>query len=631
MRYPHLMSPVQIGQLKLKNRVVMSPLTTNFAEEHTGLVTERLLEYYRERARGGVGLVIVEGAIVRADGRGFSKQLLVDRDETIQGLSRLARTVQENGSRAILQIMHHGRQTRAVSSGQQPVAPSSVPCPVFREIPKELSVKEINDLKACFVKAALRAQQAGFDGVEIHAAHGYLINQFLSPWCNHRTDDYGGAMENRSRFLLEIIKEIKRWTGDNFTVFCRISADEFVEGGLKADQIIEIGKLLKTVGVNGLDVSAGVAATFDKMSPPAGTREAPYTDFAEKVKREVGLPVITVARILTPDKAEQIVRDQKADLVALGRALVADPHWVDKAASGRERLLIPCIGCNVCTGRSSRPEVTCLTNPLTGREHKFRIQKTSFPKKVAIVGNGIGGYQAAILLKQRGHQVDLFAQSKLPFAGLTGLRSLVPLQKELQKFIRYFENLLEQFGLSIEKMDQFSSCNYDYVINTMVDVDERRKDVQPWHQKWISKVSQAKMDELYAMDVLLGRFPANNQVYVIGGSLLGCEIANILGSCYKVTVVEERKRVPYDVGNTIMKLIQKTLNHQGISIESPESVGKLDEPATVIWATKYPQIYSLTESKQYSGGKSICELGDSYQPDTMAELMEKAVEIAISI
>lgn len=630
MRYPHLMTPIRIGPLELKNRVVMSPLTTNYAEQRTGFVTEQMLEYYGERANGGVGLIIVEGAIVREDGRGFSKQLFVDRDETIEGLSRLAAKIKENGSRALLQIMHHGRQTRSEISGYQPVAPSSIPCPVYKDTPKELSIQDISEIKTCFVEAAVRAKKAGFDGVEIHAAHGYLVSEFLSPWSNHRTDLYGGTLINRMRFLLEIIDETKRRTGHDFAIFCRLSANEFVEGGLEADEIIKIGKMLKTAGVHALDISAGVAATFIKMSPPTGSPEAPYTEVAEKVKREVGLPVITVVRILTPDKAEEIIKDRKADLVALGRALVADPHWVNKAAASNELFIIPCIGCNVCNGRSSQPEVTCIANPFTGREHKFDCQKTLLPKKIAVIGNGIAGYHAAIVLHQRGHQVNLFSQSNLPFGGLTGLRSRGSLQAELNKLVSYFNHYLQQLDMSIEDFRKFSVDEYDLVINTMLDLVDQKKAVEAWHEPWLTKIKQAKLKELHAVDILLGHFPPDEQVYVVGGNLLGCEVANALADRYKVSIVEDKKRVPFDVGNTIMKMIQTALKQQGVSINPPGIVEEIVGPATVIWATSYPKLFTLSHLEN-NQKNLIYDIGDAYQPDTMASLMVKVTELVITI
>ncbi len=628
MKYANLLSPTHIGPLELTNRVVMSPLTTNYAAENTGFVTDQMVEYYRQRALGEVGLVIVEGAIVREDGRGFSKQLMVHHDDTICGLSKLSAAIIESGSKAVLQIMHHGRQTREKIAGSQPVAPSPIPCPVFKEVPKELSVQEIKELQIRFVEAALRAQKSGFDGVEFHAAHGYLISGFLSPWSNRRQDEYGGSLENRLRFLTEIIEQTKFLAGEKFAILCRISANEYVEGGLDTEEVIAIAKQLQQKGVDALDVSAAVAATFIHMSPPTGSPQAPYADMAKRIKEELNIPVISVARILTPDTADDIIGSGNTDLVALGRALVADPHWVSKSKAGRELEIIPCIGCNVCNGRSNKPEVYCIVNPFTGREQLKQLNTAHSHQRVAILGNGIVGYHAALELQEQGHQVKIFEDPDLPFGGLTGLRAKVPLQHEIKKVTDYFWSRLQSSGITQSFLPALIDEEFDLVISTLVRQSVSTGITQPWQQSWKDRVEQLGLQQHHAIDVLINGLPVDQDVVIVGGSLLGCETANFLSTIglRQVVIVEEKKRVPYDVGNTMMQVISRELRRQGVRIYQPDVDDLLTERTVVVWATDYP---SKTTEIPYGSNQraSLYHVGDSYQPDIVADLMAQISEL----
>lgn len=622
--YSHLMKPINIGSIHVRNRVVMSPLTTNYAEEKTGFVTDKMIEYYRARAKGGVGIVIVEGAIVRQDGRGFSKQLRVDSDDTIEGLSRLASTIKKGGSVAILQVMHHGRQTRSSISQYQPVAPSAVACPVYKETPRELSIEDIRELQQCFIKATKRAELAGFDGIEFHGAHGYLISGFLSSWSNMRDDQYGGSLENRTRFLTEIIQQVKKEVRDDFLILCRISANEFVDSGLETQEAIKIAEILEKSGVDVIDISAGVAPTFIKMSPPTGTIEAPYENVTEQIKQKLKIPVISVAKILSPEKADSMIKSNKTDFIALGRALVVDPDWVNKAMNNKRDDIIPCIGCNVCNGRSRNPEVICPFNPFTGNEYKWNFKKKRDKKNVAILGNGLEGYNLSILLTELGHNVTIFQDQQLPFGGLTALRAKIPIQSaDLTKLLAYYERKLNQLQIEKKPLEKnLSFKDYDFIVETTVNINECNRITDLWHKEIVEKINRDSHLETNAIQVLNGKLPTTEEVLMVGGTLLGCEVATYLSQQgYKVTIIEKKERVPFDVTHSILQIIRSDLKKQSIEILKPELFEDTGGFKTYVWATNYPSPSSI-------GTSGSIQLGDSYKPDIMAVLMQEAVEIA---
>ncbi|MDH5663103.1 MAG: NADH:flavin oxidoreductase, partial [Candidatus Bathyarchaeota archaeon] len=315
-----LFEPIKIGTMKLKNRIVMPPMGTNFASED-GFVTKRLVNYHVERAKGGVGLIIVEGAYVEPRGKGSVRQLAVDNDDKISGLKELAAAIQANGAKAALQLFHGGRQSQSLIIGTQPVSASEVFCRLTRETPRALTVEEIHDVIEAFAEGARRTKAAGFDAVEIHGAHGYLINQFLSPLTNKRTDEYGGDVKGRTRFLLEILELTRDKVGSDYPILCRINGDDYIEGGLILEETKKIAQMLEAAGVDVLHVSGGiydspVPVTSGPMALPRGH----MVHLAAGIKKVVNVPVIAVGRINDPELAEKILLEGKADLVSMGRA-----------------------------------------------------------------------------------------------------------------------------------------------------------------------------------------------------------------------------------------------------------------------------------------------------------------------
>lgn len=331
MKYDHLFKKGKIGNLVLKNRIVMPPMATNLAGPN-GEMTDHLIAYYEERAKGGTGLIIVEFTSIEYElGIGLLNQLRIDGDRYIAGFHRLANVVHKYGAKLFVQLHHAGRQSNSLlTGGRQIVAPSPVTCAVIDEEPRELTTSEVKELVNHFVMGAVRCQAAGIDGVELHAAHGYLINQFLSPNTNLRTDEYGGSFENQMRFLKEIVWGIREKCGSNYPVTVRLSVDEFDEGGMTVELSKEVSRYLENIGVDGLHASAANYNSMDKLIESMLYEQGWRVYLAEALKEVVRIPVIAVGVIREPEFAEKVLAEGKADFIAIGRGHIADPEWAKK-------------------------------------------------------------------------------------------------------------------------------------------------------------------------------------------------------------------------------------------------------------------------------------------------------------
>lgn len=321
-----LKEPIKVGNLEIKNRLVLPPMATNYSTSF-GEVTDRLKRHYAERARAGNGLVIVEHAYVKKNGRMHPNQLGVYDFLLVEGLTELAEAIKDENAKAVMQINHAGARTSAKFTGEELVSASTVPSPDFNEIPVGLDIEGIGELVETFGEAARRVKAAGFDGVEIHGAHGFLLNQFLSPITNLRDDEYGGDFERRCRFPLEVVKKVKERIGESFPLFYRLGADDMVPGGLTVEDTKKFALLLRQEGVILLDVSGGLIG-----SRPEGMESQGYfVKQASEIRKAVGLPVIGVGGIRDPLYADQIIRNGEVDLVAVGRPQLKDPEWAKNA------------------------------------------------------------------------------------------------------------------------------------------------------------------------------------------------------------------------------------------------------------------------------------------------------------
>ena len=385
-----LFTPVRIGRLEVKNRIVFPPMVSGHAVMD-GHVTDGHLAWYGARAKGGVGLIIVELTAVVQRGTAGPTLLGIWSDESIPGFQRLTESVHAHDAKIFVQLAHAGRQTSRVAiGGQAPVAPSAIPCPLLeptlKEIPQELSIREIEEIIMKFGDSARRARQAGFDGVELHGAHGYLISEFMSPYTNKRQDAYGGNLSDRMKFPLDIIKTVRREVGVDFPICFRYSGNEYVPDGRTVEESIRIATILEAAGVDCLHVTAGVYESLWSQIPPYGFSEGFNANESKAIRQAVNIPVITVGRIKSLEVAEEILEHEKADMVALGRQLICDPDWPHKVESGDLDGIRPCIGCTQgCINRAivEKKQAACIYNPMAGFEKEALITPTKTIKIVA--------------------------------------------------------------------------------------------------------------------------------------------------------------------------------------------------------------------------------------------------------
>ena len=406
-----LFTPYKIGTCTIPNRLVVPAMVMNLCTED-GMITERYIRYMEEKAKGGWGLLITEDYGVNEHAKGYRCIPGLFNDEQIPGNIRLTETIHQYDSKIFAQIYHAGRQSRHLVNGNvQPVAPSAIKDTFCLDLPKELTVDEIHQIIKDFGSTARRVKESGFDGLEIHAAHGYLICEFLSPFTNKRIDEYGGCFENRVRFLDEIYAEIRKNVGPDFPVQVRISANEYLLGGRTEADAYELARHLDEIGVDCIHVSNGMyASPIEKqIIAPMYTKHALNMDVAEQIKKLVSCPVIVTNRINNPNMADTLLKMGKADFIGMGRGSLADPYLPNKAKEGKLENIRYCIGClQGCeAGLLNDDCATCLVNPRVGREYEKAIEKTDSPKKVMVIGGGPAGLMAAETAALRGHDVTV--------------------------------------------------------------------------------------------------------------------------------------------------------------------------------------------------------------------------------
>ena len=366
--YKSVLNAINIGKINLKNRIVFPAFHSNYANAD-GTVSSKLINFYNAIAQGGCGLIFTGAAAVSSDTIALDRVMRIDDDSQIPGLSELFSEIEKNGAVPAVQLIHYGRQALNAVTGCDLIAPSAIPCPLMSQFDpnyhvREMTLDDIKRVRNDFIDATIRAADAGAKVVEIHVAHGYLLNEFLSPYSNHRKDNYGGSVENRARLIIEILEGIRSKLGSKIAISVRVSGDEFVDGGLKPSDYKEIIPILERAGMDMLDVSVGVYESAEKIIPAPDLGIAPYADISAELKQYATVPVCTVGSILSLNTAESILSSGKADLVAIGRAQVADYELVSKSLAGRENDVRQCTQCGRCiSANTGDPEMYCVVNP----------------------------------------------------------------------------------------------------------------------------------------------------------------------------------------------------------------------------------------------------------------------------
>lgn len=648
--FPHLFAPIVIKEMRLKNRLVLPPMATNYATSD-GFVTERLINYYVERAKGGVGLIIIEAGLVdNPEGRILVNQVGLYSDDHIPGMKKLVDAVHAAGASIVFQIHHGGKRCSRAITGMQPVSASPIPIKtrepdwIGGEAPRELSIPEIEQIVGRFADAAQRVKKSGADAVEIHCAHGYLILNFLSPYSNIRTDRYGGSFEGRMRFAREITREVRKKVGQDYVVMFRLSAEEPVEGGLRLEDSQKIVKVLEKDGVDIFDISSGNHDSAFAVIPPVEMPNGFRVHLAAGIKPLVKVPVITSGRITDPVMAEQILSEGKADLVAMGRALIADPQLPEKAKAGRVSAIRKCIGCNEgCIGRlrqldeQGKGRMTCTLNPLVGKEGSITIEKAKDKKKVLVIGGGPAGMESAYIAASRGHIVELWEQS-WQLGGQVKLAAIPPYKAEMANITSYFTTVLAEAGVSIKLSQQ---ATLDKIVAFKPDIIVLALGANP---KFPRIPGIKSKNVISAWDVLSGKAVEATDVVVAGAGIVGCETAEYLAEKGKrVTIVEMLPDIAPEMEPIRRALMRdrfkklsievlvnsriKEIKPDGVLIEQGTNFIKADSVVIALGSVPEDSLEMALKGK----GIQVYKAGDCVEPRKVIDAIHEGFEIASRI
>ncbi len=581
--FKKIFEPVRIGKLDLKNRLVFPAITANYGTEE-GAITEVAKAFYVERAKGGVGLIITGSFAIDPRGHVLPYQFTLYDRKNYKGMKELAQLIQRHGSKVAFQLHHAGSRAAPKVSGTQPITSFPIAHPIHHERPKfvscrprALTLREIHEMIKRYAWAAKIGEDLGFDAVEIHCAHAHLIDQFLSPLLNQRRDEYGGDLIARARFAQEVIAEVRKAVGPDYPILCKMNASEYVEGGTTLEDARVIARLLEEAGADALQVSVGQSSQVSP-TPSSVFPQGCFIPLAAGIKELVSIPVIAVARIHHLEMAEKILQQGKADLVAMGRSLIADPDLPRKAMEGRIKEVRPCIVCiQGCITRilSSLP-MRCSVNPTVGREGTFLTKKAKSPKKVLIAGGGPAGLEAARVAKSRGHKVVLFEKND-SLGGWLNIASLIPHKEEFKDLIEFYKHEMKTLGVEVQLG---SEVNVETIKKNVPDVVIVATGSIPF-------VPQIRgMDKKHVLsvpEVLMGRKEVGKRVVILGGGRIGCEAAEFLALRGKqVTLVEEGEEVGSDISPRTRMFMLPRLNQQGVEMMKKSMVLEMDSTGILI-------------------------------------------------
>lgn len=652
MSYSNLFSPFWLGGIELKNRLVMSPMTMNYATE-AGLVTQKLIDYYVERAKGGVGLIMVEGTFFEPAGRGYRNQLGISSEEHTESLKSFTQAVRDHGDgiRCFLQIHHAGWRASSKITNHRPVAPSPIPPYPGAEVPHELSIAEIRTLIRSHARAAARAKDAGFDGVDIHCAHGYLVPSFLSPLSNRRTDEYGGDISGRTRFLVETIRAIRSELGQAFPVTIKISGDEFMQGGLDATDMIQIALIAQDEGVAGVTISAGGVggAKIGDLSRahqilrtlPMMTERACLAPLAARFTERLKVPVTAVGRIHSADLADRLIAEGCCDLVAMGRPLLADPHLPRKAMQGAESSIRPCISCNEgCYKRIfEQKDIRCSVNPVLGKEKAACDRKADRGGKIVVIGGGPAGMEAAYWCRSRDHRVTLLEKEDR-CGGQLNIAAVPPGRGEIHNFTRYQIRRLQQTGVDLQLGRPATIENVKALVPDAVILATGSRPCLP------EVCGHITARCLTAWEALAEGAKVPSPVLIMGAGLVGCETADYLAELGKeVHLLDVLPEIATGSDADTKSYFTMKFADSGVTVYTGTAVDRFEESTAVIitdgvesripcialvYAAGAQPVDDLADGLSQLG-INVYKIGDCREPRNILNAVQEGYEVAGTI
>jgi 2-enoate reductase len=585
MSYPYLFEKGNIGNVEIKNRIVMAPMGIVAMIEYKGTFSDRAIDYYERRAIGETGLITTGVSLVNSkiepwEIEGESHLVTFDAWWKVRNFIRLTERIHDHGAKIFVQLtagfgrVYPGRLAdRAAKEGAQPIAPSSTPLFWRPDImARELTTGEIDTLVEAFGSAALIAKASQFDGIELHGHEGYLMDQFTTSLWNKRMDKYGGDLMGRMNFVLSIIKVIQEKVGTGFPIVYRYGLEHKIEGGRTVEEGIEMAKILERSGIAALHVDAGCYDNWYWPHPPIYQPPGCMADMAEKVKPHVKIPVITVGRFGYPDLANRTIAEGKADFVALGRPLLADPDFASKAKRGQAEEIRPCIGCHECFSRLLRQQsLSCAVNPQCGDEKRLAMSPTSKSKKVMVVGGGIAGMEAARVSSLRGHEVTLYEKNDR-LGGILNITSQPDFKQDIGRLLNYQVHQLKKLRHLKIKMN--TEVNEEMIRAERPDVIFIATGSLPLTKVDIEGIEN--MPFVTPEEVYEGKIPKGSKALIIGGGSVGCETALYLSKKkWSVVIAEMLPDVASDLFEANREMLLELLKEYKVSLLTQTKIKKV--------------------------------------------------------